>query len=699
MKNSTPVEICGEAKLSQEAGSEKRTFSVNAYNGGPLSVNGYEHPVVVDLRGLSQANVVVANLHHDKQKIVGHVTAVNVGKTSIELSGIVSGANDATREFIQASANGFPWQASIEYMPSELQELAAGTSEVVNGMGVDGPAYISRRGKLFGVAFVPRGADENTKVVVASPKEENPPKGELAMEPDLKQWLEASGIDIASVQPAQLPAFQKMFEASKAAKPEVEAEYFDASAINDMIQECRDGLADVFADAEGDILDRKAFSTIKANAKNELSELAKKARKEKWNTDRVRADAVEIRASAELAILRASAPSGIAIHASDRDTSPQVVEAAMAMSINRNAKYIKDEIKEKAHAAFPRGIGIAQVLLMAAAANGYRPMVGETLHAGNLRTVLQHACAVQASGFSTAGISVSNMLSNLATKEILEGYQESASEWQEIASKKSVKDFKEVTSYRMLDNMAYEEVGPTGELKHGTISQESYTRRAKTYGKMYSITREDLINDDMGAFNDMRARVGAGAAMKLNDVFWTKFLDNAAFFTAGRGNYITGGTTNLGADGVGLGLGVKAFRTMTTSTADGSKRIGGGPVLMLVPPELETIARGLYVSENLVGGGSTVTGRNIYQNLYRPVVVPWLSDSSFSGYSATAWYLVRDKNIWPTMVVSFLNGQESPTVESADANFNQLGIELRGYHDFGVDFAEYVGGLKSKGAA
>jgi hypothetical protein len=51
------------------------------------------------------------------------------------------------------------------------------------------------------------------------------------------------------------------------------------------------------------------------------------------------------------------------------------------------------------------------------------------------------------------------------------------------------------------------------------------------------------------------------------------------------------------------------------------------------------------------------------------------------------------------MVVSFLNGQQSPTVESADADFNTLGIQFRGYHDFGVDKAEYVSGVKSKGAA
>jgi hypothetical protein len=51
------------------------------------------------------------------------------------------------------------------------------------------------------------------------------------------------------------------------------------------------------------------------------------------------------------------------------------------------------------------------------------------------------------------------------------------------------------------------------------------------------------------------------------------------------------------------------------------------------------------------------------------------------------------------IAVSFLNGNETPTVESADADFNTLGIQFRGYFDFGCDLAEYLSGIKSKGAS
>jgi hypothetical protein len=195
----------------------------------------------------------------------------------------------------------------------------------------------------------------------------------------------------------------------------------------------------------------------------------------------------------------------------------------------------------------------------------------------------------------------------------------------------------------MLDDMAYEELPKGGRMKHATTGEQSFTRQVRTYAKMYSITREDIINDDLGAFDALRDVIGRGAAMKMNDVFWTKFLDNATFFTSGNSNYIEGATTNLGTDGVGLSLGVKKFREMRSPSADGQKRIGGPPpTILLVPPELEAVAEALYTARN--SAAVKVSEANIHAGKYRPVVVPWLSDTSYTGASSTAWYLFRAPN-------------------------------------------------------
>jgi hypothetical protein len=131
--------------------------------------------------------------------------------------------------------------------------------------------------------------------------------------------------------------------------------------------------------------------------------------------------------------------------------------------------------------------------------------------------------------------------------------------------------------------------------------------------------------------------------------------------------------------------------------------MGHTPRYLVVPPEVEVIAMELYTSTNYNTGGAATTekvpNRNIFAGKYLPVVSNYLSNSSYTGYSTTAWYLVADPQDVPVIETVFLNGVESPTVESAEAEMNQLGIYLRGYHDFGVKKQEKRGGIKSKGAA
>ncbi len=395
------------------------------------------------------------------------------------------------------------------------------------------------------------------------------------------------------------------------------------------------------------------------------------------------------------------------------------LEAGIQMSLGRRdlEKVYKPDVLEAAHRNFRR-VGLQQVLMTAATANGYQASPGERIGSGNIRQVLKFAFDGSGdrmvSGSST--ISMSGILGAVANKEILAGYEEEDNTWREIAQVEPVSNFQTHTSYRMLDDMEYEEIGPDGKIKHATAGQESYERQAKTYAKMFALTRTNIINDDLGAFNDLRTRIGRGSSKKFNKVFWTEYMSNAStFWTTARTNYIEGSTTNLGSDGVGLGLGVLAFRKMTSpggtapGSADGSKRVnastqnpvgsnpGGRPEILLIPPELEGIAEALYKNMNL--GTVASSSANIHANKYRPVVAWQLSNSSYTGYSTTAWFLLNNPAYLSAVVVSFLDGMQAPTVEQADADFDELGVQFRGYHDFGVDQAEYLAGVKSKGAA
>lgn len=721
-----PLKLRGKPVIHAASGDGAKvpTFELVAYNGGPLQLDNYDEPVVIDLKGLEIAPSVVANWNHDANQVVGHASKVTNDGSSVMMQGALSHAGEARDTIVASAKDGFPYQASVEVRPGELEKLREGQTAIVNGKSISGPVVIARTGYLYGIAFVPRGADESTSVSIAASAARA--KGIRAMDQEFQDWMKACGISAEGMTEEQKKQLMEAHAAVKAKavkaegdpekpedmtaegdpekpeeKPMTARSRWDAGDIRaaheDAIDDLDRRLLEIEDDAPADVL-----AKAKKEARKGLQEIKAKAAKGRWSVDRYNSHAKDVLAAAQLAIVRGSRPQSPAIHASTKDMNGDILAAAVCQRLNLKGidKAFSEKTNEAAHRAFQGRIGLQQLLIMAAASNGYQCRPGERIHTGSVKTVLEYAMPrrdIHAAGFST--LSLPGLLSNVANKELLEGYMEEDQTWKEIAAIKSVNDFKQVTTYRMLDDMQYELLPKGGKIKHGTTGEQSFTRQARTYAKMYSITREDIINDDLSAFDALRDRIGRGAAMALNDKFWTTFVDNSTFFTSGNSNYISGATTNLGADGVGLSLGVKAFRTMKSPAADGAKRVGGPPpTILLVPPELESIADGLYVGRNVnavkVGDG------NIHAGKYRPVVVPWLSDSAYTGSSLTAWYLFRAPNSsMAPVVVSFLDGVQTPTVESSDADFDQLGIQFRGYHDFGVDMFETLAGIKSKGAA
>jgi hypothetical protein len=134
--------------------------------------------------------------------------------------------------------------------------------------------------------------------------------------------------------------------------------------------------------------------------------------------------------------------------------------------------------------------------------------------------------------------------------------------------------------------------------------------------------------------------------------------------------------------------------------ADG-KPVGIMPQILLVPTAISTTAAQLYKSLEMRDNtaNSKTTTSNPHQGKYRVEVSRYLGNATYAGASGRAWYLLADPNDLPVIEVAFLNGQESPTIETAEADFNILGVKMRGYHDFGVALQDPRGGLKSKGEA
>jgi hypothetical protein len=90
---------------------------------------------------------------------------------------------------------------------------------------------------------------------------------------------------------------------------------------------------------------------------------------------------------------------------------------------------------------------------------------------------------------------------------------------------------------------------------------------------------------------------------------------------------------------------------------------------------------------------------NPHQGKFRVEVSRYLANTKYTGNSAKAWYLLADPTDLPVIEIAFLNGQEAPTIETAQADFNVLGIQMRGYHDFGAALQDPRAAVKVKGEA
>lgn len=392
---------------------------------------------------------------------------------------------------------------------------------------------------------------------------------------------------------------------------------------------------------------------------------------------------------AELEVLLASRPSPhVATGRSGAPENGRVLEAAalMAGGIQGDAllKAYGEQVVSAADRAYRGRIGLQQLILEGAWAAGCE-----------VKHFRQDPAAVIRAAFSTS--TIPGILSNVANKFLLDGFRAVDQGWERIASVKNVRDFKTATSYRLTGSFTYEEIPQTGQIPHATASEEVFSVQAKTYGRMFAVSRADLINDDLGALTQVPRNIGRGGALRLNLEFWKAFLNNSTFFTTARKNSFAGAGTALSI--AALTQAEEAHLEQTD--ADGAP-IGIAPKLLLVPPGLKVIAEQLYgaqaVNETTTANAPR-PANNPHAGKYEVVATPYLSNATITGHSARAWYLLTAPADLPVIEVAFLDGVRVPTVEQAEAEFDYLGIRFRGYFDFGVALQDWRAGVRMKGEA
>ncbi|MBN2582003.1 MAG: Mu-like prophage major head subunit gpT family protein, partial [Planctomycetes bacterium] len=298
---------------------------------------------------------------------------------------------------------------------------------------------------------------------------------------------------------------------------------------------------------------------------------------------------------------------------------------------------------------------------------------------------------------SLSTMSLPTALGNVASKVLLDSYNETPASWRAFCAIRSVADFKTNTAIRPSFTGQIEPVAPGGELKHGSVAEAMMQYQIDTFGKMLSIDRRDIINDDLGVFQDAAASYGRMGMRKVSDLVYEVLLANTGpFFSAGNGNYLDGADSALSIISL-----AQAIALMRTQRDDEGNDLDLRPATLLVTPELEPTARTLLESEYIQRAEDVPTGNSL-RRAVNLEVEPRLSNTTKFGSDASTkhWYLFTKPSAVP-MIVAFLNGMQTPTVEyfGLDQNVSRLAVSWRVYHDFGAALCDPRAAVRSKGQA
>ena len=280
-------------------------------------------------------------------------------------------------------------------------------------------------------------------------------------------------------------------------------------------------------------------------------------------------------------------------------------------------------------------------------------------------------------------IDVGGILSNVANKFLLEGFFSVERVWRNIcASATSTTSRPSPATASSARTSTSRSPGRRDQARHAR--RGDLHNKADTYGLMLSIDRRDIINDDLGAITTVPRKLGRGSGLKINDVFWTAFMNNAAFFAPATRTSSRRGHRPAGIDG--LTKGEQAFMDLVDS--DG-KPTGVMPSILLVPTALSAMGTQLYKSVELRTPPRTPSSPS-----------PTRTRASSASRSAATWPTRSTPATRPRRGTSSRTPTTcrssrwrsstagSPDHRDLDADFNMLGIRMRGYHDFGVNLQD-----------
>jgi len=302
------------------------------------------------------------------------------------------------------------------------------------------------------------------------------------------------------------------------------------------------------------------------------------------------------------------------------------------------------------------------------------------------------AMAYRANYQTTSDFAV--LLENTMHKVLRAAYAITPDTWSRWCGIGSAVDFRVQNWYRMGSLTVLDALNEAGEFKNKAIPDaEKATYQVATKGNIIGITREVIVNDDLGAVARLASMLGRAAKLTIEKAVYTQLglnsglgptqSDSQALFHANRANVGTGAAISMAA--LDADAAVMAIQT----DQNGQDILDLKPNVLLVARALEGTAKSINGAEYDPDTTGKLQKPNIVKGMFSDVV-------GTGRLTGTRRYLFADPSIAPVFMVSFLEGMQEPVLESQDGwRFN--GVELKARLDFGVDVVDFRGAVTNAG--
>jgi len=285
--------------------------------------------------------------------------------------------------------------------------------------------------------------------------------------------------------------------------------------------------------------------------------------------------------------------------------------------------------------------------------------------------------------FTHSSSDFGQILIDVAHKSLLKGWETATENFDQFTSRGTLTDFRPANRVGLGDFGYLPEVGEGEEYTYGTIGDEGARVALATYGQLFSITRQTIINDDMHILTKIPEKMGQAARATIAKLVFAILTGNAiaqdgkALFDASHKNTLTGAAldvTNID----------KAIQLMNGFVNSRGEPLAIEPEFMLVPTSLHTRAKQVL-------GSASVEGADVNSGIINPIrdVVPALKSARLQIADPKSWYLINKEAI----EVSYLDGIDTPYMEQQNG-FTVDGVATKVRIDAGVNVIDYRGVVK-----